>query len=56
MAAELALKRQWNRAVVYREGRVLSVPLSEIQGDPRQIPSGHRWLELAQSLGIYFGQ
>jgi ATP-dependent phosphofructokinase / diphosphate-dependent phosphofructokinase len=53
MAATLAVHNQWNRAVVYRDGRVIDAPLSDIQGEPRIIPSDHRWLKLCHSLGIF---
>jgi len=52
-AAKLALESRWNSAVVYREGLVRSVALSEIQGAPRIITTDHRWVRLAQSLEIF---
>lgn len=52
-AAALVLRGQWNRAVVYREGRVLDAPLSDIQGEPRVIEPAHRWVKLCESLGIF---
>ncbi len=53
LAAKLAMEKKWNRAVVYREGRVLDAPLSDIQGPPRMIDPDHRWVKLCQSLGIF---
>ncbi len=53
LAARLAIEKKWNRAVVYREGRVLDAPLSDIQGSPRMIDPNHRWVKLCQSLGIF---
>lgn len=52
-AASLAIQGNWNRAVVYRDGRVLDAPLHDIQGEPRVIPHDHRWIQLCQSLGIF---
>ena len=52
-AAELVLGKNWNRAVVYREGKVIDAPLSDIQGAPREVPSEHRWVQLCLSLGIF---
>jgi 6-phosphofructokinase len=52
-AAQLALAGRWHRAVVYRDGRVRDVPLTEILGPARRIPADHRWLRLAESLGIF---
>ena len=53
MAAELVLNQKWNRAVVYREGKVMDAPLSDLQGPPREISPDHRWVKLCQSLGIF---
>ncbi len=53
LAANLVLQQKWNRAVVYREGKVLDAPLSEIQGPPREVPPAHRWVKLCESLGIF---
>jgi len=52
-AAELVMTQQWNRAVVFREGKVIDAPLSDIQGPPREIPANHRWIQLCQALGIF---
>lgn len=53
MAAKLAMEKKWKKAVVYRDGRVLEAPLSDIQGKPRMIDPDHRWVKLCQSLGIF---
>ena len=52
-AAELVLTQNWNRAVVYRDGKILDAPLSDIQGPPRKVPPSHRWVKLCESLGIF---
>jgi 6-phosphofructokinase len=52
-AAELVLTKKWNRAVVFRDGRILDAPLADIQGPPREVDSGHRWVKLSQALGIF---
>lgn len=52
-AATLALTHQWNRAVVYRNGMVTDAPLSDIQGDPREVDPEHRWVKLSEALGIF---
>jgi 6-phosphofructokinase 1 len=52
-AARLAMAKKWNTAVVYRGGRVLEAPLSDIQGAPRMIDPEHRWVKHCQSLGIF---
>jgi len=52
-AARLAIEQNWNKAVVYRNGRIHFAPITDIMGDARCVPEGHRWVELAKSLGIY---
>lgn len=52
-AAELVIERRWNRAIVYRQGRVQDAPLAEIQGPVRCVSSEHPWIKLVQDLGIF---
>lgn len=52
-AASLVMQKKWNTAVVYREGRVIEAPLSDIQGEPRIVDANHRWVRLAQSMGLF---
>lgn len=52
-AAHLAVQKKWQTAVVYRQGRVLDAPLQDLQGPPRLVEPDHRWVKLAQSLGIF---
>jgi 6-phosphofructokinase 1 len=52
-AAGLAMERKWGSAVVYRGGRVVEAPLSDIQGPPRTVDPDHRWVQSCQSLGIF---
>ena len=52
-AAQLVLEQKWNRAVVYRNGMVVDAPLSDIQGEPRQVDPNHRWVKLCENLGIF---
>ncbi len=52
-AASLVLKKEWNRAVVYRNGLVIDAPLSDLQGEPRTVQPDHRWVKLCESLGIF---
>ncbi len=52
-AANLAMERKWGTAVVYRGGRILEAPISDIQGPPRMIDPEHRWVKHCQSLGIF---
>jgi 6-phosphofructokinase len=52
-AAELVLNQKWNRAVVFRNGLVVDAPLTDIQGDPREVSPNHRWVKLCEELGIF---
>jgi 6-phosphofructokinase len=52
-AAHQVLKKEWNTAIVYRSGKVCVAPLSDLQGDPRVIPTDHEWIRAAKDLGIF---
>jgi 6-phosphofructokinase 1 len=52
-AARLAVENQWNQAVVYREGRVQRAPISDLMAPARLVHPEHRWVKLAQSIGIF---
>lgn len=43
----------WNKAVVYRDGRVTRAPLAELMKPARLVEPDHRWVKHAQSLGIF---
>jgi 6-phosphofructokinase len=51
--AKLANERAWGQAVVYRQGRVMRAPITDLQGPPRLVDPGHRWIQLARALGIF---
>lgn len=52
-AAQLALHKKWGQAVVYRQGNVVSAPIADLMQGTRHVPLDHRWIYLAQSLGIF---
>jgi 6-phosphofructokinase len=52
-AAQCAMKGEWNKAVVYRDGIVKTAALSDIQKGARVIPTDHRWVKLVQQLGHF---
>jgi 6-phosphofructokinase 1 len=52
-AAQLALSGIWNRAVVFREGRVVDVELKDIQAPPKHLSAQHRWVRLARAQGVF---
>lgn len=43
----------WGQAVVYRQGSVTRAPISELMAPARTVDPGHRWVQLAQALGLY---
>ena len=43
----------WGKAVVVRDGLVTRAPLADIMKPPRVISADHRWVKLAESLGIF---
>ncbi|MEO5667575.1 MAG: ATP-dependent 6-phosphofructokinase [Bdellovibrionota bacterium] len=54
-AAKLALAGEWHKAVVYRNGRIMSAPIADVMGPARLVDLNHRWLEFAETLGIFTG-
>ena len=52
-AATLALEKQWNRAVVYRNGKLDDCPIEDVMGPARTVPPDHHWVRKARSLGIF---
>lgn len=52
-AAQLVLEEQWQKAVVYRDGRIQVAPIQDIMGEPKLVDKDHRWLKIAEALGIY---
>ncbi len=53
VAARLAHREEWGKATVYRNGQVTPVSIQAIMGNPRNIDPDHRWVKMAQALGIY---
>jgi ATP-dependent phosphofructokinase / diphosphate-dependent phosphofructokinase len=51
--ANMVLEKAWGNAVAYRDGKVVSVPISELMGPARLVPQDHRWVQMAQQLGIF---
>jgi len=52
-AAHAVIENDWNKAIVYRKGQVVRAPITDLMKPPRLVPSGHRWIKMAQALGIY---
>jgi len=51
--AELVKKKQWGYAAVYRDGQVCSAPLNDLMKPPRLVSKDHRWVKMAQALGMF---
>ena len=52
-AARLAMKKRWGEAVVYKAGQIQPAPLESVMGAPRLVPTNHRWVKIAENLGIF---
>ncbi len=53
LAAHCVLQGDWNKAIVYRGGKVITAPLNEIQGEPRVVPQNHPWIKFARDVGVW---
>ena len=53
VAARLAHKNEWGKAAAFKNGQVTAVKLETIMGPPRNVDPEHRWVKMAQALGIY---
>lgn len=51
--SRMVLENAWGQAVVVRGGVVTRAPLSDLMKPPRLVDSEHRWVKIAQSLGIF---
>ena len=51
--ARMAMERAWGQAVVYRNGRVCRAPIEDLMGPPRLVEADHRWVKVAQALGLF---
>lgn len=52
-AAKMVFEKAWNQAVVYRDGQVTRAPISDLMKPPKLVATDHKWVKLAQSLGIF---
>ncbi|MEK7358122.1 MAG: ATP-dependent 6-phosphofructokinase [Bdellovibrionota bacterium] len=51
--SRMVMEEDWGKAVVYRDGRVTRAPLSDLMKPARLVGPNHRWVQLAQALGIF---
>jgi len=54
-AFELLQQRQFGRVVVEQQGKITSVPISEVAGKVRTVPPDHITVRAAKSVGTSFG-
>ena len=53
IAARMAHKGEWGKAAAFINGQVTPVPLEDIMGAARNVDPEHRWVKMAQALGIF---
>jgi 6-phosphofructokinase 1 len=51
--ARMALEKKWGHAAVYRSGSVTRAPVADLMGPARLVDPEHRWVKLAQALGMF---
>ncbi|MEK6579491.1 MAG: ATP-dependent 6-phosphofructokinase [Bdellovibrionota bacterium] len=49
----MVLEKAWGQAAVYREGKIKRAPVSDLMGPARLVGHDHRWVKIAQGLGLY---
>lgn len=51
--SRMVLEGAWGNAVVYRAGRTVRAPIADLMGPARLVSEDHRWVQLAQALGLF---
>ncbi len=49
----MVVENDWGKAVVVRDGKIARASLKDIMKPPRFVDDQHRWVKIAQSMGIY---
>jgi 6-phosphofructokinase len=52
-SARMILEGAWGQCTVYRDGRVLRAPITDVMGPARLVPANHRWVKLLESMGSF---
>lgn len=52
-AARMVADQAWNQAVVYRDGKIQRAPIQDLMQPPRLVEREHRWVQLAQAVGVF---
>ncbi|MGE3757906.1 MAG: hypothetical protein AB7H97_09120, partial [Pseudobdellovibrionaceae bacterium] len=51
--ARMVTEEAWGNAVVVRNGVVGRAPLSDLMKPARLVDQDHRWVQMAQTIGIH---
>jgi 6-phosphofructokinase 1 len=51
--ARMVQEKAWGNAAVYRAGQVTRAPITDLQQPPRLVTHDHRWVKLAQAVGLF---
>lgn len=52
-AARMVVEGDWNKAIVYRDGKIGRAPIEDLMKPARLVDPDHRWVKLAQALGVF---
>ena len=53
LVGQLVNEKKWGMAAVFRNGVVQPAPLEDLMKPARLVESDHRWVKMAQSVGIF---
>ena len=51
--SQMVRENDWNKAVVYRDGSVTRAPISDLMKPARLVSADHKWVKVAEALGIF---
>ncbi|MCB0308609.1 MAG: 6-phosphofructokinase [Bdellovibrionales bacterium] len=51
--SQLVNEKKWGMAAVFRNGEVIAAPLEQLMQPARLVTHDHRWVKMAQALGIF---
>lgn len=53
MVGNLVKESGWGKAVAFKNGEVMPVPIKDFMAEPKVIHADHPWIEMARSVGIF---
>ena len=53
VAARLADQGKWHKAAAFNKGQVVAVPVEDFFAPVKTVSSEHRWIRMAQAVGIF---